>query len=80
MLRKKLFLWAVVAILTGSAIASTATVRFKPEQDYPVGTGPVGVVVGDFNNDGKRDLAVLNSGDATTGDNGSVSILFGIGA
>jgi hypothetical protein len=78
-LRKKVLLWAVVAILTRSAIASSATVNFNPEQDYSVGTGPVGVVVGDFNHDGKRDLAVLNSGDATTGDNGSVSILFGNG-
>jgi hypothetical protein len=68
-----------VAILTPSAIASTATVNFKPEQDYPVGTSPVGVVVGDFNHDGNRDLAVLNYGDPTTANNGSVSILFGNG-
>jgi hypothetical protein len=77
--RKQTLLWVSVAILTPSAIASTAAVNFKPEQHYPVGTSPVGVVVGDFNHDGKRDLAVLNSGDATTGDNGSVSILFGNG-
>jgi hypothetical protein len=39
----------------------------------------VGVVVGDFNHDGNRDLAVLNYGDPTTANNGSVSILFGNG-
>jgi hypothetical protein len=77
-LRKKVLLWVGVAILTQSAIAS-AVVNFKPEQDYPVGTNPAAVAVGDFNHDGKRDLAVINSGDPTTGDDGSVSILFGKG-
>jgi hypothetical protein len=35
--------------------------------------------VGDFNSDGKPDLAVVNRGDPNVGDKGSVSILFGKG-
>lgn len=40
--------------------------------DYPVGTDPMFAVVGDFNNDGKPDIAV------TSGSN-TVSVLLGIG-
>jgi FG-GAP-like repeat len=39
--------------------------------DFPVGSQPVGLAVGDFNGDGKLDLAVVNSADNT------VSILLG---
>jgi len=35
--------------------------------------------VGDFNGDGKPDLAVANAGNAATGDDGNVSILLGNG-
>ena len=50
-----------------------ASVSFKPLQTYPVGMSPVSVAMGDFNGDGKMDLAVLNTGDST------ISILLGNG-
>jgi hypothetical protein len=55
-----------------------ATVGFKLAVNYPVGTAPVAVASGDFNGDGKMDLAVANSGNAI-GDDGNVSILLGNG-
>ena len=73
-LRITLFL---VFSLTSSVGASTVT--FQPAVTYPVGTAPKAVAVGDFNGDGVMDLAVANSGDPTTGDDGNVSILFGNG-
>jgi uncharacterized repeat protein (TIGR01451 family) len=42
--------------------ATSAAVTFGPPTDYPVGTSPAAVAVGDFNGDGKPDLAVANSG------------------
>jgi len=54
-------------------------VSFRSVQNYPVGTNPAAVAVGDFNHDGKRDLAVINYGDPTAANNGGVSILFGNG-
>jgi len=53
--------------------ASAAPVTFKPVQTYSVGTNPTSVAVGDFNGDGKPDLAVLNSGS------NNVTILLGRG-
>jgi type II secretory pathway component GspD/PulD (secretin) len=44
-----------------------------PSTNYDVGTAPASVVVGDFNGDGKPDLAVVNKTDNT------VSILLGNG-
>jgi type II secretory pathway component GspD/PulD (secretin) len=44
-----------------------------PRTDFTVGHVPAGVASGDFNGDGKLDLAVTNQGDAT------VSILLGNG-
>ncbi len=46
---------------------------FKHHLDYTVGSGPTAVVVGDFNGDGKLDLAAWNFED------GTVSILLGNG-
>lgn len=73
-LRITLFL---VFSLTSSVGASTVT--FQPAVTYPVGTAPKAVAVGDFNGEGVMDLAVANSGDPTTGDDGNVSILLGNG-
>jgi uncharacterized repeat protein (TIGR01451 family) len=53
--------------------ANLAAVEFAAAKSYPVGTGPVAVVVGDFNGDGKPDLAVANQGSS------NVSILLGNG-
>ena len=46
---------------------------FLPELDYATGKGPAAVAMGDFNGDGKLDLAVANLAD------GTVSILLGNG-
>ena len=59
--------------------SAQATVGFKSAVSYPVGTAPLAVAVGDFNGDGKPDLAVANAGNPAIGDDGNVSILLGIG-
>src|SRR6476646_7326996 len=46
---------------------------FQPHVDYPTGHSPSSLAVGDFNGDGKLDLAVAN----TSGN--SVSVLLGSG-
>jgi len=56
-----------VSILLGNGDGT-----FQTHVDYPVGQAPASVGVGDFNNDGKLDLAVVNGG-------GSISILLGNG-
>jgi len=38
---------------------------FQPVQNYKAGYSPASVAVGDFNGDGKPDLAVANRGDST---------------
>ena len=62
-----------------SSCANGATVAFKPAATYPVGTAPIAVASGDFNADGKTDLAIANFGDANANDNGGVSVLLGNG-
>lgn len=69
----------LLVLLCLGRLALAGTIAFKPVQTYPVGTNPRAVVVGDFNHDRKQDLAVLNYGDRATNNDGSVSILFGIG-
>jgi hypothetical protein len=65
---------SLIGLVVFASLASSAlTVGFKPVQTYPVGTNPRFVAIGDFNHDGKPDLAVLNTGDAT------ISILLGNG-
>ena len=59
--------------------SAEATVGFKSAVSYPVGTAPTAVAVGDFNGDGKPDLAVANTGNPGTGEDGNVSILLGNG-
>lgn len=48
-------------------------VDFAPAKSHSVGTNPGGIAVGDFNGDGKPDIAVANTGSNT------VSILLGNG-
>src|SRR5204863_314996 len=62
---------------TSAAIAQTVTAQpqsgFQTAVNYGVGSGPVSVAVGDFNADGKPDLAVAIYGSA------NVSVLLGNG-
>jgi uncharacterized repeat protein (TIGR01451 family) len=64
---------AFVLLISLGYPATIAAVSFGPETPYPVGTSPFAVVVGDFNHDGKPDVAVANSGS------NFVSILLGNG-
>src|SRR5690349_19617747 len=68
-----------VAVLLGLTFSGRCAVSFKQGQAYPVGTSPQAVVIADFNMDSKVDLAVMNFGDPSVNDNGSVSILLGNG-
>jgi len=57
-----------VSILAGllCAVASStvrAQLQFSSPTNYPFGSSPGQVVTGDFNGDGKQDVAVLNTGD-----------------
>jgi FG-GAP-like repeat/FG-GAP repeat len=63
--------------------AASATVTLTPSritfstQNLAAGTSPDSVAIADFNGDGKGDVAVADQGDASSGDNGDVSILLG---
>src|SRR5215472_5903482 len=76
--RDRLFVATMVAVFTVSE-AVGVTINFKPAVNYPIGTNPVAVAAGDFDGDGNVDLAVVINGNASIGDDGSVSILFGNG-
>src|SRR5207302_291573 len=70
--------WLLVAAAsffssTVSAPALAQTVPFNARLDFAVGAHPPAVAVGDFNGDGKRDLAVANL------DSNTVSVLLGNG-
>jgi Flp pilus assembly secretin CpaC len=72
-----------VSILLGQADNTTGVPNgtFAPQVTYstgtsPAGVSPAGIAVGDFNNDGKSDLAVTYATDTS---NNSVSILLGNG-
>src|SRR5262245_7021863 len=74
-MRRKTLILALAISLLGLNIrlGFAQTVAFNPATNFPVGGHPVGVAIGDFNRDGKLDLAVANSGDNT------ISILLGVG-
>lgn len=64
---------ALMAWAAGPARAVSCSNPFGAPAGYPTGAGAVSVVVGDFNNDGKLDLAVSNNSG------NSVSVLLGNG-
>jgi phospholipase C len=79
---------AVITVTTPGPGGGTSTAAFLPittpaasvsfaPQSIGVGTGPQGIVIGDFNRDGIMDLAVADQG--TTSGGSSISILLGNG-
>jgi hypothetical protein len=70
---------SIFIALSGLPQLAAGNIAFRAAQSYPVGTAPVAAAAGDFNGDGKLDLAVANSGDAAAGDDGGISILPGNG-
>src|SRR3989442_7088167 len=59
----RLLLLVAATLFFSSAFPSPApaqTVSFVAREDYAVGTNPASVAVGDFNRDGRPDLAVAN--------------------
>ncbi len=70
---QRTFQIALLGLISIAFPAAGAGVEFASPVSYPVGTSPAGVVIADFNGDGKLDLAVANRGS------GNVSILLGNG-
>lgn len=64
---------ALILILIGGPAKLRAAVDFVAPKSYSVGSTPSGIAVGDFNGDGKIDIAVANTGSE------NVSILLGNG-
>ncbi len=53
------FLPLILALVTPVAVAQNSSV-FNGPRDYPVGSSPNSVVIGDFNGDGRPDIATAN--------------------
>src|SRR5262249_49107140 len=65
---------ATLVILVALPAAAQLSVSFsRVPGDFPVGTSPIDVATGDFNGDGKADVATANN------DSGDVSVLLGQG-
>jgi hypothetical protein len=45
----------------------TGSGTFQNQITFPTGTNPVGITNGDFDGDGKQDLAVINQNGSTFG-------------
>lgn len=59
-----------VSVLLNATEAGSSTVSFWPPVTFPANQRPLNAAVGDFNGDGKPDLAIANQGnDATVGGN-----------
>jgi hypothetical protein len=71
-----------VSVLLNGTAAGAGTASFAAQQTFAVGLGPFGVAAGDFNEDGRPDLAVTNNSDKTvsvllnTAANGASSAAF----
>ena len=60
-----LFTTAVLVCCWGMSLQTAVAQSFAPKADYGAGSSPFSVAVGDFNVDGKPDLAVANQGSNT---------------
>ena len=73
-MRKSARVLAVAALLMVQPLEMMSNaVNFGAATSYPVGASPSGITLGDFNGDGKVDIAVANSGS------GNVSLLLAKG-
>src|SRR6266542_5417611 len=79
-------LWlSVLVVMLGGLLepeAAAQTASFGPKTDFGTGARSRSVAVGDFNGDGKLDLAVANENSSRAGsgnDSATVSILLGTG-
>ncbi len=64
---------------TVSVLINLGDGGFAPQTTYTAGENPTAVTVGDFNGDGKLDLAVANYGALSWDSTGTVSVLLGQG-
>lgn len=76
-MKAKLFISIFIALSSFPRLAA-GKIAFKAAESYPLGTAPLAIASGDFNDDGKPDLAVANSGNGSA-DSGGISILLGNG-
>ena len=60
-----------VSVFLNTTVTGSTTTSFSTSFDLPIGADPQEVAIGDFNNDGKVDLAIANYGANT------VSVIFG---
>ena len=68
--KARLWLFSFVLLLLRSlmivdAVWAQGEVSFIARKDFRVGVGPVSITVGDFNGDGRPDLATANGGANT---------------
>src|SRR6266568_2287503 len=71
--RNSLWRLSLLSICLLTPHIGVTQITFGSPMDYPVGTTPGAVATGDFNNDGKLDLAVANAAS------NNISILLGKG-
>ena len=76
---KQLLCATFVALLLVGSVSAADAFRFRQSR-YHAGHGPNAITLGDFNNDGKPDIAVANAcGDRLCETNGVVKVLFNNG-